>query len=143
MVLRQHDVLGRDVAVDQAHGMEMIETVERLNRDLHGQARRHRTVLEDPLLNVRAVDELPDHVVGAVVELGEVVEHRQVLVLDRRGRARLLEEALQALIVGGHVRPHDLDHAQLVEMDVADLEDLAHAADAQAVEDLILTIDKA
>ena len=142
MVLRQHDVLGRDVAMDEAHRVEVLESVERLDRDLDGEARRHRAVLRDPLLDVRAVDELPDHVVGAVVELGEVVQHRQVLVLDHRGGARFLEEALQPLIVGGDVRPHDLDDAQLVEMDVADLEDLAHAADAEAVEDLVLAVDQ-
>ena len=61
-------------------------------------------VLRDPLLNVRAVDVLPDHVVGAIVELREVVEHRQVAMLDHRRGARLLKKALQALIVGGDVR---------------------------------------
>src|SRR5205085_12544843 len=53
-----------------------------------------------------------------------------------------LEETLQPLIVGGDVRPHDLDHAQLVEMDVADFEDLAHAADAEAVEDLVFALEQ-
>ena len=63
-------------------------------------------------------------------------------MLDHRRRARFLEEALHALIVGGDVRPHDLDDAKLVEMDVADLEDLAHAADAEAVEDLVLAVEE-
>ncbi len=120
----------------------MLEAVERLDGDLDGQPRRHGTVLRHPLLDVRPVDELPHHVVGAVLELGEVIEHRQVLVLDRGGRARFLEESLQSLIVGGDVRPHDLDDAKLVEMDVPDLEDLSHPADTQPVEDLILAVDQ-
>ncbi len=143
MVLRQHDVLGRDVAVDEAHRVEMVEAVQGLDGDLHGQARRDGAVLGDPLLDVRPVDELPHHVVGAVVEGGEVIQHGQVLVLDRRRRAGFLEKALQALIVRGDVGAHDLDHAQLVEVDVADLEDLSHAADAEPVEDLVLPVEQA
>ena len=143
VVLRQHDVLGRDVAMDQSHRVQVIQSAQGLNGDLHREARRNGSVLGDPLLDVRAVDELPDHVVRPVVELGEVVQHGQVAVLDHRRRARFLEEALQRLIVLSDVRPHDLDHAQLVEMDVPDLEDLAHAAHAEAVDDLVLAVDEA
>src|SRR5256885_14598934 len=63
-------------------------------------------------------------------------------MFDHRRRARLLKEALHALIVGGNVRPHDLDDAKFVEMDVADFENLAHAADAEAVENLVLAIEE-
>src|SRR5687768_18136869 len=64
-------------------------------------------------------------------------------MLDHRRRPRFLEETLQPLVVRSDVRAHDLDHAQLVEVDVANLEDLTHAADAQTVEDLVLAVDQA
>src|SRR5438045_7716159 len=37
---------------------------------------------------------------------------------------------------------HDLDDPRLVQMDVADFEDLAHAADAEPVENLVLAVDQ-
>src|SRR5438477_6442600 len=128
--------------MDQAHGMEVFETAECLNGDFYSQSRRHRTVLCDPFLDVRSVDELPHHVVRAVVELREVVQHRQVLVFDRGRSSRFLKKTLQSLIISGNVRPHDLDYAQLVQMDVTDLEDLSHPADTEAVEDLVLAVDQ-
>ena len=53
-----------------------------------------------------------------------------------------MKKALHPLIVRRDVGPHDLDDPKLVEMNVTDLEDLSHAADTEAVEDLILAVDQ-
>ena len=38
VILRQHDVLGRDVAMDQPHRVQMIEAGESLNGNFHRQS---------------------------------------------------------------------------------------------------------
>ena len=40
------------------------------------------------------------------------------------------------------LRADDLDHARRAEEGVLDLEDLAHAADAETLEDLVLAVDR-
>src|SRR5687768_9525166 len=105
--------------MDDPHLVECFESAEGLNRHLDAETRWRGAVLLDPLLNVGSIDELPHHVVGAVIESGEVIEHGQIAMLDHRRQLGFMEKSLEGPFVAGDVGTHDLDHAQLAEMDMA------------------------
>src|ERR1051326_7722317 len=78
----------------------------------------------------------------AVVEELEVLDDGDVRMLDLRGQARLAEEARAVGVVGEQRRPHDLDAAEGVEVDVTGLVDLTHPARAEEADDLVLPVEK-
>ena len=63
-------------------------------------------------------------------------------MMDPRGQPRLAEETLVRVRLAGDVGAHQLDDADRVQMDVQDLVDLAHAADAEHGEDLVLAVER-
>ena len=65
------------------------------------------------------------------VERADVEDANHVLALQRRGRARLAQEAGHCLPIGDHTRRHQLDRHLLAELDVLHQEDDTHPADAQ------------
>ena len=89
---------------------------------------------------MRAVDELRDHVVAALAD-EEVVDDGDVRVMDLRRQPRLAQEARAEDVVREQLLLHHLDAAEGVEVEVAGLEDLAHAARADAREDLVLAVE--
>ena len=141
VVARDHQVLGTDVAVDDAGAMDGLESVQRLDHQAHRLARRERAARAQLLREVLAVDVLPDHVMRAVGERGEVVQRGDVRMLDLRRRARLAEEAVVRVGVAGDVRVDDLDHARSAEVRVRGQVDLAHAARAQPLHDLVSIVE--
>src|SRR5258706_562872 len=63
-------------------------------------------------------------------------------MLDLRGHARFAQEALVDVAALRDLRADDLHHARRAEEGVLDFENLAHAADAEALDDLVLTVDR-
>src|SRR5258706_14762706 len=63
-------------------------------------------------------------------------------MLDLRGHARFAQEALVDVAALRDLCADDLHHARRAEEGVLDLEDLAHAADAEALDDLVLAVDR-
>ncbi len=141
-LLEDHDVLGADVAVDDASLVDRLQAVERLDRDVDGDPRLQPALAPDQGREVRALDVLPHHVEGVVRELGEVVEDRHVLVLDARRQLRFPEEALVQRLVLHQVRPHRLDDADRAQARVQHLVDLAHPAAAETLDDPVLPVDQ-
>ena len=140
-VAGDHHVVGRDVAMDDAGGVDRFETAQRLDAEVHGQRQREDAVGLQPVVDVLALDVLRDHVEAAVRETREVVEDRDVRVLDLGGDARFLGEALQRVRIGGPIGAQDLDDAQLLQVDVARAPDLAHPARGETVENLVLAVE--
>src|SRR5947209_10468874 len=63
-------------------------------------------------------------------------------MLDFRGQPRLAQETLVRIAAGRNLRADDLHHARRAEEGVLDLENLAHAADAEALHDAVLAVDR-
>ena len=79
-------------------------------------------------LGERAVLEKRHHQVGLALGVAEVVDGEHVLVLERRHRARLGQEALVEARFAGEVGQDDLDRDATAERLVARLPHLGHAA---------------
>ena len=141
LVLGDHQVVGRQVAVDHPGGVDRLEPVQRLDGEADGGHHREGPLTADAVADVLPLDVLPDHVEAGVRQGREVVEDGDVGVLDLRGEARLAHEPLLSREVGGEVLAQDLDHPQLLQVDVAHQVDLPHAATAEALNDLVFAVE--
>ena len=122
----QHQVARRDVAVDDALAMEVLESERGLAGDLQRQGKRRRPEILQELAQRRALDVLQDDVGAAVVAEGEIVEQRHVGMAQPARGARLAEEPLLGLGRGLQGRADHLDDPQLVEQPVPHLVDRPH-----------------
>src|SRR5205814_3252218 len=139
---RDHQVLRADVAMDDARSMNRIESVERLDRQANGVRRRDHAALANDLRQILAVDELPDHVMRSIGKRREVVQRRDIRMLNFRRELRFAKEALVRVGILRDLRADDLDHADGLEEHVLDFVDLAHAAGAEALDDPVLAVDR-
>jgi hypothetical protein len=127
-VAGHHDVLGLEIAMDDAGGVRLGQALSDLVRQLDGAADRNRALPQD----------LPDRVpidpfhrdVRRVTFTADVVNGQDVRVVQRGCRARFLLEARDA-IRRGHVGRQDLDRHRAVQPRVLGTIDLAHAARAE------------
>ena len=136
-----HHVVGRDVAMDHAGGVDRLEPAQSLDPQVHRQGQRKDPVGFQPFVDILALDVLRNHVEAAVRQTGEVVEDGDVRVLDLGGDARFLGEALQGVRIGRPIGAQDLDDPQLLQVDVARAPDLAHPSRGETVEDLVLAVE--
>jgi hypothetical protein len=141
VVLHDHQVVRRDVAMDDAGGVDRPQPPQRLDAQPDGGGDRERPALAQPIPDVLALDVLPDHVEAAVGQAGEVVEDGDVGVLDLGRQPGLADEALLRYGIGGQVLAQDLDHPQLLQVDVAHEVDLAHAAAGEALDHLVFAVE--
>ena len=123
--------------------MRVVERVERVARDQRGDVRgqpdlRARTLAQQRE-HVDAIDELHRDV--RRVGVGAELEHLDdVAVIELRRDPRLVDEHLDERPIGREVREDLLDDDELLEAVVAQelrLEQLRHASDRQAIEDLV------
>ena len=128
--------------MDDSGAVDGVEAAQRLDRERGGIAGSERPARLDQLVKIRPLDELPDHVAGAVVQGREVEQRGDVRVLDLRGEPRLAQEALVRPRLARNRRAHQLDDADRVEVDVEDLVDLPHPADAELRQDLVLAVER-
>src|SRR3954451_131937 len=63
-------------------------------------------------------------------------------MVDARGQPRLPNEAVVRSLLAGDAAAHQFDDANRVQMEVEDLVELPHPADAEARENLVLTIER-
>ena len=88
----EQDVLGLDVAMDEAAGVRGVERVADLRDDAHRSPRIQRPAGAHERAQIRAVDVAHDDEQDALALPG-VVDGDDVLVLDRGRRLRLGDEA--------------------------------------------------
>ena len=124
------DVLGLDVAVDEAVLERVAETARDLPGDVERPFLRQPSRLVDLLEERLAGDVLHDEVIAAV-GLAAVEGADDVLVGDLRGGARFLEEVLDIRPIFREVRRKELDRDEPVEAFLPRQVDVAHAARAQ------------
>ena len=117
----EHDVLGFDVAVDEAARMRVGQGLGDLDRDLEGPLLGHRVAQAlELIVQGRAVNELLDEV-GVAVDLAGVDGLDDVVVGELGGRAGLLHEAPPRLGVARGLRQEHLDGHDPVDRDLPGL----------------------
>ncbi len=139
-VARQHDVLGLDVAVDDARFVRRGERVAEVARHLYDVFDRDRPV-GDPVAERRPFDVLEDEVEPDRLLLPHVEERHEVRVGDRRRGARLVlhprEELLARLRGDAEIVAQDLDRDVTPEDGVAGEQDAPHAAEPELAHDRV------
>jgi hypothetical protein len=103
--------------------------------------RRKHAALADHLRQILAFDVLPDHVMRAVREGGEVVQRRHVRMLNLGCQLRLAQETLMRIGGLGDLRADHFDDACGFEEDVFDFVDLAHPSHPKSLDDLVLAVN--
>jgi hypothetical protein len=131
------DVLGLEIAMDDASIVGRGESPRELKRKLDGLASGNRTALH-PFPKRLAFEELRHDEcrtgLGADVVYGE-----DVRVVQRRSGARLLLESMEAVEIGCHCRRQHLDGHITSEPRIVRTIHLAHPAGAEDRDDLVRT----
>src|SRR5688572_14239486 len=122
---RQHDVLGLDVAVDDAVLVGVGQGAGDLDADLQAALLVEPPILLHEAGDGSAVHELHHEVVVAV-RLADVDARDDVLVVQLGHRARLAQEPLDEHAVLGVAGGEDLDGDDAVHRELLGLEDRAH-----------------
>ena len=133
--LRQHDVGGLEIAMDDALAMRLVERVGDLDGDLQRLVERERPFLEARGQRL-ALEMRHDQVVRAI-DAADVVDAADVGMVQRGDRPGLALEACPRIGIAGDVARQDLDGDRAIEARVAGLVDLAHPAGAERRGDLI------
>ena len=125
----QQDVLGLDVAVDDAVAVRVVERRGDLGGDAHRVGHRQLLFAADPVADGLALDER-HHVIEEAVGVARVDEPEDVRVLQVGGGLDLGEEALGA-DHGAEFGTQHLDRHLAVVLDVVGQVDGGHAAGAE------------
>src|SRR6185436_12233370 len=138
--LGHEDVVGLEIAVDDAGAVRALERAQHRGHDLDGARVRHALAVLDHRGQRLAVQELQDDVrlAGLLLRaavLADLVDDDDVVVLAARGGARLDEEALPDL---GLVGLQELDRDAAAEPEIAGEEHGPHPALAEQLDHLVL-----
>ena len=136
-VVRDEQVVGLQVAVDDALVVRGGEPLGDLARVVDGLARRQRAAVQAAAQRF-AFEQLRDDVGRAVVD-ADVVDGQDVRVIELPGGARLLLEAMQPARIRRERLGDQLDRDVAPETRIARAVDLAHAAGAEPADDLVGT----
>ncbi len=133
-----------DVAVEDAGLVRPDEPEAGLPDEAHAELGRELAAALQELLEVLPLEELHGHVDEARRRVGAGVEDvDDVGRLEGAGEPRLPLEALDHLVVAGHLGTDDLEGHVPARSHVSDLVDGAHAALAEHGEDLVPTVNRA
>ena len=143
--LRYHDVLGLEVAVDDAASVRARERVEHLRHEIDRLGPTEAPLPCEDVLEGRARHVLEDGVELAVAGLAGVDQADDVRVRQLGAQPRLAPEALDLVRdVGGRValpEAQDLDRDQLPGRELARLVDAPEPSRAELFEDLVRVLE--
>ena len=137
----QEDVLGLEIAVNDAAPVRGPERATDLDRDAHHPRRVELSLVGQDVREVHALEVLHDEVRASVLGRAEVGHVDDVGVPDARGGAGLASKPLHELLVSGVLTPEDLHRDALSDLDVLGPVHGAHAAGADAVADPVAVLD--
>ena len=138
---RHHDVVRRDVSVNESTAMEEREYTERLLCQLEGEVKWRRAGRVQNLVEGQAIDVFHDDEPSSFVVHRIVIDLRNIVVAELGVLLSLDQEALPEVFVASVLRPEHLDDAHLVEQLVTNLVDGAHATLFDLLEDLVLAFE--
>ena len=139
----EEDVLGLEIAVDDAGGVRGGQRAADLDRDLAGPVRVEAALVRQHVGEIDPVEVLHDEVGAAVVGRAEVHHVDDVGMADARGGARLAPEPLDQLLLRRVVRVQDLDRDDLADLDVLGGVHGPHAALADLAQHAVAVVDHA
>src|SRR3954453_13026478 len=128
--------------MNDAGAMDRIESARGLRGETDRLPHREVAALAHELRDVLSFDELPDHVVRAVGQSGEIVQCGDVRMLHARREPRLAQKTIVCIGAVRDLRTDHFDHARRAEVGVLDFVDLAHAAGAEAFDYLVFAVDR-
>ncbi len=137
----EEDVLGLDVAVDDARGVRGAERVDHVMHHCQEIADGERRIAGEGVVEGQAREQLHHEVGGVLVVLADVEDVDDARVVDLRGDARLAGEAVARERRGGDVRVHELDRELAAGAEVRRAPHLAHAAEAEPLVDPVFALD--
>jgi len=137
VALKEHHVVGLEVAVDDAFAVGGPQGLGDLGADVGDALGRHGAVLGEGLCEGSALEQLHGQVEGAVFGLAEVVETNGVWVLDARGGLHFALKAQDHLFAGRQVSAYDLEGDVAREALLLGTVDGAEAALPQACVDVV------
>src|SRR5437762_3505449 len=132
-----HDILGLEVAVHYAKMMRGVQRVGNLLRDLRRAENRQRPLMRDDGVEGLTVDVLHGEIECAVGHLAEIVDLRDIRMIDLAGVRRLTIKARDGV---GRRRQRGIDHlhrALAAHTDVLGEVHAAHSPFANQRQDLI------
>ena len=133
--LDEHDVIGLEIAMDDAVAVRVRDSIEQLARDRERAPHADRALLHLPGQRV-ALDQLHHEEQEALLD-EHVDRMDQVLVIEHADRVRLAREALDRLRGGIHPRGGRLER-ELAAIGSDDAPHAAHPALAELPEQLVL-----
>jgi hypothetical protein len=139
-LLGEEDVLGLEIAVDDAGAMRFFERAAHLHHDLDRAVRIHGALLAHGMREVLALHVIHHEVRRAVGELAEFVDARRVGVRQLAHRTCLAPEAGDEVIAAREARVQHLDRHEAIHVGLLGFVDGPHAADADALEDLVFAV---
>ena len=139
----EHDVVGLEVAVDDAEGVRLLERGERLPQHVGDAPQGQRPLVVRDAPQVAAAQVLHDDVRLPLLGAAEVEDGDGVRVAQAACGARLVEEARRGQLVVGQVRVNDLDRDRPPERDLLGAVHAPHAADADHVRDAVAARQRA
>src|SRR5690606_18887857 len=140
-LVHDEQVLGLEIAVDDALLVRGAEALEELEHELGHGARGERPARE-AIGEGLPVEELAHHVARAVGEDADVVNLEDVIVADATGRAHLALEARRAVLRGDRVRQEHLDRDAALDEHVIALEYGSHSSFAEEALHTVFTVDE-
>jgi hypothetical protein len=140
---RQDDVLGLEVPVHDAQLMGFSEGVQHRDEDVAHALEGQRPLFVHDQRQVAPRQVLHRQVQDAVLGASEVDDAHAVRVVQAAGRARLLIEARDGLVVPQQVRVDDLDGDRAAERALLGAVHAAHAAHAHDFLERVRATDRA
>ena len=141
VALDEHDVVGLEIAVDDAGGVRVLERAQDLAHDLRARARGGSGPAAMPSDSDCAREELHHQEQRAVGGAAEVGDGDDVRVGEAAGGLGLALEAARELVLAAELGQQDLDREIAAHHHVLGAVDGAHAADADAADDAVALAD--
>src|ERR1700693_49022 len=128
--------------MDDVPPVQTAEREQRLMRDFQGKREARKTGELQELGHIDAVDELQNDIRRPFCILEKIKDRADVGVLEQRQCLRFLQKAASLLVARSALSVHDLDDADFVQVQVADLVDSSGLALLDRVEDLVLSFNE-
>jgi hypothetical protein len=138
-IVDDEQVVGLEVAVNDALGVRRTQRGRRLIREVHGGRDGQRPVAPQPRSQALTFEQLHHQERRPVGERAGVEDLDDVRVSDRVGRARFVQEARQQVLVAAVVLVQDLDRHAAADPRVLGEIDGAHPTLAQQRNRAVIT----
>ena len=135
--VRQHDVGGFEIAVDEPLRVRLVERTANLDRDAQGFGGGNRSAF-DPLIERLAAQQFHHQVADAVL-LPYIVKRANMRMVQARNRPSLALEALPQIVAAADLRGENLDGHLALQSRVAGAVHLSHPTGAQGRNNLVGT----